>query len=264
MDDMNTSNTALLAAAIAYFCALAFFPLFTVSLAVASLAISPEQVESVVEQVNTYLPQDIASLVSSQLQAQAGKQADNIIIAIIAIGVSLFGASAALQNTIRSLNVIYKVKETRNTVRLRLLSITALVIGMLLMALVIGLLVIDEYMINLGVPAALVTTVDIVRWPLLLGIMITAYTLLYRYGPNRSRIRWRWASWGALAATLIWFVITIGFFAYMRLVPAFGSSYALFAGIVVLMMWFNFSALALLIGAHINARIEKHTANSHK
>lgn len=253
-----------MAAGIAYFCALAFFPLFTVSLAFASLAISPEQTEAVVEQINTYLPADIASLITSQLQTQSGKFGGNIIFAAVAIAISLFGASAALENTIRSLNVIYGVKETRNMFHLRAISLLALAVGLIFMALVISLLVIDEYMITLGVPELLVTTVDVVRWPLLLLIMVTAYTLLYRYGPNRSRIRWRWASWGAITATLIWFVITIGFFAYMRLVPSFGSTYAIFAGIVVLMIWFNFSALALLIGAHLNARIEHHTANSHK
>lgn len=264
MGDMNASNTMLLAAGIAYFCALAFFPLLTVGLAIASVLITPEQVEAVVSQVNTYLPPDIASLITGQIQAQTGRFGGNIAIALIAIAISLFGASAALENTIRSLNVIYGVKESRNIVHLRLVSIVALVVGLCFMALVIGLLVIDEYMIYLGVPEALVVAVDTIRWPALLLIMITAFTLLYRYGPNRPRIRWRWASWGALAATLIWFVITVGFFAYMRLVPTFGASYALFAGIVVLMIWFNLSALALLIGAHINARIELHTAKSQK
>lgn len=264
MGDMNKSNTMLLAAGIAYFCALAFFPLLTVGLAIASVLITPEQVEAVVAQVNLYLPSDIASLVTSQIETQTGRFGGNIIIAVIAIAISLFGASAALENTIRSLNVIYGVKETRNVVHLRVVSIVALIVGLVFMALVIALLVIDEYMIYLGVPAGLIVIVDTIRWPALFIIMATAFTLLYRYGPNRPRIRWRWASWGAVAATVIWLAITIGFFAYMRLVPTFGASYALFAGIVVLMIWFNFSALALLIGAHINARIEKHTANSHK
>lgn len=72
MGDMNASNTMLLAAGIAYFCALAFFPLLTVGLAIASVLITPEQVEAVVSQVNTYLPPDIASLITGQIKRRQG------------------------------------------------------------------------------------------------------------------------------------------------------------------------------------------------
>lgn len=260
LSDMNERNTMTLAAGIAYFAALAFFPSFAAVIAIASMMISPDQVASVVREVNAYLPADIAGLLSSQLEAQAGKFGGNFVIAIIAIIVALFGASAAAENTLRSLNVAYGVVETRNLVKLRVVSFVVLICILLFAMCLAFLLIIDDYVVGWGVPMQLVDVVGVVRWPILLLLVSLGCALLYRYGPNRPRAKWRWASWGAVFATGIWLVATIGLFLYTRYFATFSSSYSLFAGIVVLMVWFNLSAVALLIGAHINARLESKTS----
>lgn len=256
MDDMNTHNTGVLAAGIAYYASLAFFPTFAASLAIASIVISPEQTATVIAHINEYLPKDIAGLVSVQLETQSGKYGGNYAVAIIAIAISLFGAAGAIENTLRSLNVVYGVKETRNIVKLRLLSLFILLCTIGLGLIVATLLIVDEYLIKWGIPTAFVETIELVRWPLLFVVVSLAFASLYRYGPNRPTAKWRWASWGAMLATLGWMVVTVGFFAFTRYFPSFSASYTLFAGIIVLMMWFNFSAMALLIGGQINARIE--------
>jgi len=258
MGDMGKHNTGVLASGIAYNAALAFFPIFAASLAIATIVITPEQVASVVQTVNDYLPKDIAGLISTQLEAQAGRYGGNVVIAIVAISISLIGASGAIEGIIRSLNAVYGVVETRNPVKMRAISLIFLLAGLVIMATVAGLLLVDEYMVGLGVPLLLVQAVDLMRWPLLFVIMIFAFTSLYRYGPNRPKARWRWASWGAVFAAVLWLIATAALFAYSRYFPAFSESYTLFAGIVVLMIWFNLSATALLIGGHINARLERH------
>lgn len=258
--DMGTSNTSVLAAGIAYNAALAFFPSFAATLAIASIVIPPDQVADVVQQVNVYLPQDIAGLVSIQLEAQAGNHSGNIIVATIAILISLFGASAAIESTLRSLNVAYGVQETRNIVKLRAVSLLMLIAALLVAMIIAVLLVLDDYMAGWGVPIWLVETIGVVRWPLLVAIMSVVFAALYRYGPNRPRTKWRWVSWGAAIGTALWLLVTVLLFLYTRYFSSFSESYTLFAGIIVLMMWFNFSALALLIGAHVNARLEGKTS----
>lgn len=260
LSDMNERNTMTLAAGIAYFAALAFFPSFAAVIAIASMMISTDQVASVVREVNAYLPADIAGLLSSQLEAQAGKFGGNFVVAIIAIVVALFGASAAAENTLRSLNVAYGVIETRNIVKLRIVSFVVLICILLFAVCLAFLLIVDDYMVGWGVPVQLVDVVGIIRWPLLLALVSAGFAALYRYGPNRPRAKWRWASWGAVFATGIWLLATVGLFLYTRYFATFSSSYSLFAGIVVLMIWFNLSAVALLIGAHINARLESKTS----
>lgn len=259
LGDMNDGNTMVLAAGIAYFAALAFFPSFALALAVASIMITPEQVAAVVRDINVYLPPDLAGVVTTQLEAQAGKFGGNLVIAVIAVVISLIGASAATENTLRSLNVAYRVRETRNLVKLRALSVLVLLLALLFAVVVAALLIVDDYMVGWGVPATLVDVISVLRWPLLLVLVSWACAALYRYGPNRPRAKWRWVSWGATIATALWLVTTAILFAITRYTATFQASYTLFAGIILLLVWFNFSALALLIGAHVNARLESKT-----
>lgn len=246
-----------LAAGIAYFAALAFFPSFAAMFAIATMIITPEQAAAVIQNVNAFLPSDIAHLVTAQLDAQGDRVAGSAAFALVAIIIALFGASAAVENTFRSLNIAYGVVEKRNLVKLRALSMVTLVGVLLFVAVVMVLLVIGEYMVAWGVPKELVWTVAIVRWPLLLVMVSGGFALLYQYGPDRPHAKWRWVSWGAGLATGLWFIATLGLFVYTRYFTTFSAAYTLFAGIVVLMVWFNFSALALLIGAHVNRRLER-------
>lgn len=261
LGDMNRRNTMVLAAGISYFASLAFFPTFAAALAISSVVIAPDKVASVVGTVNTYLPQDIASLVTLQLESQTGRHSGNTAIALIAIAISLFGASAAIENTLRSLNVVYGLKETRNPLKLRFLSFWMLLAAAPFAVLVTLLLVIGRYMTAWGVPGWLVDVVGVARWPILLVLVSWLFAALYRYGPNRPKAKWQWASAGVVVATALWMAATVLLFAYTRLFPTFGNAYTVSAGIVVLMVWLNMSAFALLVGAHINSRLEstKHT-----
>jgi membrane protein len=117
----------------------------------------------------------------------------------------------------------------------------------------------EDWLAGLGVPGYLVMFLSIVRWLLLIGIIMLALAALYRYGPNRQNPKWQWVSWGAIAATMLWLLATIAFFVYARYFAHFSDSYSLFAGIIVMMTWFNLSALTFLIGAEVNHNLEKQT-----
>jgi membrane protein len=261
---VNDKNIGVLAAGIAYFTSLAFFPSVAALLAISSSLIRPDQVQSVVDALNIYLPKDIASLVSVQIQNQSGQYSGNFIIATVAIVIALFGASAAVDNTIKSLNVAYDIKETRNIIKLKVLSIF-LTIGALLGGLiVIGLLVINEnFLEHWGVPHVVTYLLPYVRWIVILLVVSLSIAILYKYGANRRQTRWRWFTWGATIATALWLLATIVFFIYAQYFASFSQSYSIFAGVIVLMIWLNLSATAILIGALINAQFEAHRHHTH-
>ena len=254
---MNEKNVGVLAAGIAYFTSLAFFPAVAAVVAISSSLIRPDQVQSVIDVLNIYLPKDIASLISVQIQNQSGQTSGNFVIATVAIAIALFGASAAVDNAIKSLNVAYDIKETRNVIKLKLLSIL-LTIGALFGGIVvIGLLVVNEsFLEHWGVPHIVTYLLPYVRWIVILVIVSLSITILYKYGANRQQAKWQWFSWGATIATILWLLVTIIFFIYAQYFASFSQSYSIFAGVIVLMMWLNLSATAMLIGALINAQFE--------
>jgi membrane protein len=91
-------------------------------------------------------------------------------------------------------------------------------------------------------------------------LFLAALSALYRYGPDRDEPRWRWATPGALIATAAWIVGSIVFALYTDHLGSFNETYGALAGVVVLMLWLLLSATVILLGAEINAELERQTS----
>jgi membrane protein len=83
--------------------------------------------------------------------------------------------------------------------------------------------------------------------------------MLYRFGPDRDKPQWRWVSPGAIAATVLWIVASIGFTVYVANFNSYDKTYGSLGGVVILLTWLYLSALMVLLGAVINAQSERQT-----
>ncbi len=257
---LRDKSLPMSSAGIAFFTTLSFFPLLAAAAAIAALVIGQHQMADVVGLLNTHLPKDLAGLISTQLQTLSHKQASNIFVAIIAILLSLYSASAATQNLIKATNYSYDVTETRSFIKVRLISLAltlgGLVLGFALLAL---LLVSPTILQGIGLPGAVAAPLLWLRWPMIVVVLTIILATFYRYGPNRTEPKWQWVSWGAAAATIIWLIGTALFFLYAQNYGNFSRSYGIFAGIVILMTWLHLSAFIFLLGAEVNHRLEQQT-----
>ena len=258
---MKNKKLGIMAAGVGFYATLAFFPFMVAAVAIATLLMSPEQVQNVSQSVSALLPKDMASLVSSQLESALNNRKGSIAAAIIAIGISLFSVSGAVQNLISATSTVFDTKETRGIIKLRLLSLL-MTVGLI----IFGFLVIATLLINgsalqaVNAPQFIINLMPYVRWPILILLMTVALAALYRYAPDRKNARWQWVSWGALIATILWLILTVAFFIYSQNFANFSETYSLFAGIIVLMLWLNYSALTFLIGGEINHHLETKTS----
>lgn len=257
-DALSEKNLTTLAAGIAYYMTMSFFPLLAGGVALAALFMEPENIESVVKTLDTYLPKDVASLVSTQLSHLVNDQSGSIWIAIIAITLSLFSASGAVQNMITATNTAYDVEETRNGIIMKLISI-AMTLGIILFSFIMLplLIVTTDSLTRFGISEGMANMIVFLRWPLILVIIGTTLAAFYRYAPDRQNAQWQWVSWGGIGAAFIWLVGTALFFFYAQNFANFSESFGTFAGIIVLMTWFNLTAFILLLGAEINHRMER-------
>ena len=256
-DAFLSGTPAQLAAGVAYFGTLSFFPLVAALVAIASMTLTNAQVAAIVNGLATYMPSDIASLLSTQLQNASTHQQANFVIMVLALGLSIFGVSGAIDSIMKAITTIYHVKDTRSFFAQKAISIgltLSLIAGM---AVVLPLLFIGpSFLTWLGVPYEAIAAFSVIRWIILIILSMTGLGVVYHFAlPGRRS--WCWVSWGSVIATILWLTITAVLFIYLQYFSNFSNSYSLFAGIIALMMWINFSALALLIGADINKAFDQ-------
>lgn len=246
-----------LAAGVAYFGTLAFFPLLAVLVAVAGMTFTGEQVKAIVEGVTNYMPGDIASLIATQLESAFENQQANAIVAVLAVGIAIFGVSGAMTSIIKAINTMYGLRGERSFFKQQLLSVGLTVLFIVGVSLILPLIFVGaNFLRSIGIPHGIVFVFNILRWVLLVSIAIIGLAIIYYFAPAR-RPAWRWISWGSVVATTMWITSTVAFFVYLQYFANFSNSYSLFAGIIALMIWINFSAIAILTGADVNRLLEK-------
>ncbi|KKC27279.1 ribonuclease BN [Sphingomonas sp. SRS2] len=256
-------NIGLMAGGVAFYVFLSFVPLLGALVMTYGLIADPAIVARHMRMIIDLVPADAAKLIYDQLisltTTAADKKGLGLIVALI---VSIFGASRASGGMMSALNVIYDQEDRRGILRgagvSAVLAVGAILVGIagVLAASVLGF--VQELLSGIGPFAA--TLVRVVTWVvagLLASVTIGA---TYRFAPYRADARWQWLSIGAVMATVLWLLATLGFGFYASHFAGYDATYGSLSAIVVLMMWLYVSAYAVLIGGLINAEAERQTS----
>lgn len=246
------------AAGVAYYGVLSFFPLIVALVSVAGLTAQQHEVEILVQAMGHYLPPDVAVLLTSQIQTAVTHRSGSILALFISVGVSLFGASGAMDMIMTALNKSYEVGEKRGLVKRKLVSILLTVCILVVVSIVAIIFLFGGVLLrNVGLPGWGVTIFLWTRWIFLVVCAIVGLSVLYNHAPNRrNRPNALQVSWGAVIATILWIVVSVLFYAYLQYFGNYSRDYSTYAGIIGLMVWLNYSAFVLLLGAEINYRLE--------
>ena len=256
-------NVGLMAGGVAFYAFLSFVPLLGALVMTYGLIANPAVVARHMQMIIDLVPADAAKLIYDQLIAlttsAASKKGFGLLIAL---AVSIYGASRASGGMMSALNVVYEQEDKRSFVRSTMIS-SALIVGAIAIG-IVGVLsasmlgFVGDMVSGIGTIAAAI--VQIVTW--LIDAALASFTIgaMYRFAPDRADARWQWVSVGALLATILWFVATIGFGFYAANFAGYDVTYGSLSAIVVLMMWLYISAYAVLIGALVNAEAERQTA----
>lgn len=248
----------LFSSAIAFNSTFAFFPLVAACVLIAGGFVSAHDIHQITDQIEQVVPSDVASLLSTQLETALDNKATNWIAVMFSLAIALVSISGAATRLIKSLNVMYERKETRSAVQMRTLGIT--VTCGLIVALLVGVPAVffgEPILRSLGVAAIAVQIYSFAKWLVLGLVVMLALSALYQIAPDRRLVKPQWVTTGAAIATLLWVIVTVLFFIYVQYFGNYSSSYSLFAGIIVLMVWLNLSTVVILLGAIINHQLEK-------
>jgi membrane protein len=258
---IRDTNASIVAAGVAFYAFLALVPALIAVVAVYGLVANPADVKDQITTFTSALPRDAQKLLSSQLSSITRSAGSGTgIAAAIAIGAALWSASSGIAALNTGLTVVNRENETRGMVKRRLLALVLTlfaVAGLLVMlALVVALpSVLDSIDIS-GIGS---TALELARWPLLAGMLLVGLAVIFRYGPQRRRPRWRWITPGAIVAVIVGLVASIGFSIYVSLLGNYNKTYGALGAIIIMLLWLYLMAFAVLFGAAMNAELERQT-----
>lgn len=162
--------------------------------------------------------------------------------------------------SINTLNQVHQIAEGRSWWRVRvtamLLTSTLAMSTLIALTLVMVGPTVAEHIANwLGLGPLVVWAWRIVRWPAAFALVVAALGCVYHFAPDVER-EWVWMTPGSVAATVLWLLVSLGFKQYVIHFGSYQKTYGALGGVMVTLLWFYFSALAILLGAQLDATIE--------
>jgi membrane protein len=246
------------AAQLAYYFLFALFPFFLFLTTLLGYLPIPDLLDRILAGLAPLLPGDALRLVQDNLhQLVTGQRGGLLSFGILA---ALWTSSSALTAIIDSLNRAYDVEEGRPfwktrgiaillTVGLSVFFVVALVL--LTFGPPLGRWVAD--LVGLGEVFAL--SWNLVRWPVIVGLLIIAMAMLYYFAPDVEQ-EWKWITPGSAFAVIGWLLTSLGFAFYVNHFGSYNATYGTIGAVIVLLTWMYLTGLFVLIGGEINAEIE--------
>lgn len=256
-------NLSLLAGGVAFFAFLALTPLIAAVVMLYGLIADVTTVERQIAALAGLIPADAASVLESQLvQVVTTSSSVKGIGLIVALAVSIYGAMYAANGLIAALNVINTELETRGIITLtrRAVFLTSAAIMIGLTGLISG--GIFAWLTGFAAPwlGQLAFVLKAASWISAFLLGTWGFALIMRYGPDRRPAKWRWLTPGAVVATLLWMASSFGFSLYVAYIANYSATYGSLSAIVVFLLWLYLSAYGALLGALLNAELERQTA----
>jgi membrane protein len=247
-----------LAAQLSYYFFLALFPAILFLLALASFFPLSNITDDVGRALGPFVSPQVLELIQEQMRRLASS-ANGGLLTFGVLG-ALWSSSAAIVSIVGALNRAYDIEEGRPWWKVRLIAI-GLTLGVAVFVLVsLSLVLVGPTLAAwlgrvTGWGAPFEWTWLVLQWPLVFGLVATGIGLIYYFGPDADQ-DWVWISPGAILATLLWLVASLLFKFYVARFTDYEGSYGTVGAVIVLLLWFYVSGLAILTGAEVNAEIE--------
>jgi membrane protein len=249
------------AAQMSFYFFLSVFPMLLVLMAALGVFLNAQSLlhEALMQWLAQLIPSSILGLFSTLLDHLAEQSSAPLSWGI---ALALWAASSGMVATIDSLNQAYAITEVRPWWRQRLVGLALTLVLMVVMGVAMTLLTYGAPLATaladrMRTGTAFLLAWRFTQWLVIFGFSLLAFNSLYYLGPSRPHVRWRWFPAGTLIAIVLWLAASLGLKFYVTHIGHYSVAYGALGGVIVLLMWFYFTAIAILVGADINARCER-------
>jgi membrane protein len=259
--EFKNDNVPDLAAALTYYGVLAIFPALIALVSIVGL-VGHSATQPLVDNLGKLAPGAARTIFTSAVHNLQSSRGTSGVVFVAGLLGAIWAASGYIGAFMRASNAIYDIAEGRpiwKTVPIRL----AMTIILLLMLAVSALAVVltgglaRQVGDLVGVGSSAVTAWDIAKWPVLLLTVSLMFSLLYWAAPNVKHPGFRWLTPGGVLAVVVWLVASGLFALYVANFSSYNKTYGALASVVIFLVWLWISNVAILIGAELNAELER-------
>ncbi|SNR95192.1 membrane protein [Geodermatophilus pulveris] len=259
LTEFSEDNLTDWAAALTYYGTLALFPALIALLSIVGLLTDPQQLTDALTAV---VPAQAADTLNPVIQQIAGNTGTAGLGLLLGLAAAIWSASGYVGAFSRAANVVYETPEGRKVWKLKPLQLLVTLIGVLFAALIVAMLVLSGPVVDavagaIGLPSAVVTVWSWAKWPVVVVLVALMIATLYYFAPNVKLRGFRFTSPGAAVALLVWAGASALFAFYVANFSNYNATYGTLAGVIVFLVWFWLTNLALLFGIELDAEIER-------
>jgi membrane protein len=259
--EFKEDNLTDLAAALTYYGVLAIFPALIALVSIVGLA-GPSASQGLIENLDKVAPGPARSIFTSAIQNLQHSRGTAGVIFVVGLAGALWSASGYVAAFMRASNTIYGIEEGRPIwktlpVRVGVTLVLLVLLAVSAIAVVLTGALARQVGGVLGVGNSAVQVWDIAKWPVLVLVVSLMFSLLYWAAPNVKHAGFRWLSPGGIFAVIVWLIVSAAFALYVANFSSYNKTYGALAAVVVFLVWLWISNIAVLLGAELNAELER-------
>jgi membrane protein len=247
-----------LAQQVAYSSMLAFFPAVAFLLGLMGLFHLYDDVKRFLDPI---APSGVIRFITGlQKDSQGGGASASAFV--IGLFGAVWAASGAMGSVVKAVNRAYDRLETRPFWKVRLISIvlvalSGLVVAGMFLLIVFGGPLGDAISKKVHLGGAFGLLWGILRWPIVFVAILLFFSLVYHLAPNKGQRSWKWVTPGSLVGAVLWLVLSGLFAVYASYSGSYSKTYGSLAAGVILLLWLNYTAWAILFGAELNSELDR-------
>ncbi|MDU9006946.1 YihY/virulence factor BrkB family protein [Sedimentitalea todarodis] len=256
----SDNNIFLVAGGVTFYLLLAVVPGLAAFVSLFGLFADPVAISEHIASLRGVLPSEGIKLLQSELDALLLQERGTLTFGFLLSYVFTFWiTNNSVKAMLGALNVAYDEIEKRSFIQLTLASFAFTLAAMA--TVIVILTAIATIQVTNSAESPLHSSVlRILQWPVLMIMVALGLAVLYRYGPSRSSPKWRWVSWGSTLATVVWIASSFAFTMYLENFANYNATYGSLGALVGFLFWVWISVLIVIVGASLNAEMERQTA----
>jgi membrane protein len=261
VSEFQDDNLTDWAAALTYYAVLAIFPALIAMVSILGL-VGDSATQPLLDNLSAVAPGPAKDIFTSAIENITANQGSAGLALVFGVAGALWSASGYIGAFSRASNAIYEVEEGRPFWKLKPFQILITALMIVLLAVCAIAVVVTGPLAQtvgdlVGAGDAAVTVWEIAKWPVIILVVITLFAILYWAAPNVKQPGFHWITPGGVLAVVLWIAVSALFAFYVSQFSSYNKTYGTLAGPVIFLVWLWLTNIAMLLGAELNAELER-------